>query len=232
MSTKVKSRGGGRARRSRAGLAQRPADEGAAAGAADPRRAAMLSAAFAAFVEHGVSGTTTDEIARRARVSKREIYRHFGSTELLFGELVRERGRTMQQGLALGPAESREAALATMGRFGREFLSLLTAPSTIAVYRMAVAEATRLPELGRQLDAQGRGVVREALQAWLADARQRAVLPVSDPERAAGSYLAMLMGDLPLRLMLGAIPPPGPAELASRVVAALAAFGRLWLERE
>jgi AcrR family transcriptional regulator len=201
-------------------------------GGADPRRAAMLSAAFEAFVEHGVSGATTEEIARRARVSKREIYRIFGSKEALFAEIVRERGRSMQQGLELAAAASVETALDTIERFGREFLGLLTEPSTIAVYRMAIAESTRLPELGRQLDVQGRETVREALHHWLVDARRRAVLPVSDPERAADSLLATLQGDLPLRLMLGTIQAPDAASIASRAAAARAAFQRLWLHRK
>lgn len=197
--------------------------------AADTRRTVMLTAAFEAFVKQGVSGATTDEIARRACVSKREIYRIFGSKEGLFAELVAERGRTMHQGLELVPPTSPESALAALERFGREFLNLLTAPSSIAVYRMAIAEASSLPELGRQLDVQGREVVRQGLQRWLADARQRQVLRVSDPERAAGSFLAILMGDLPLRLMLGAIKQPEPAELAHRAGVARIAFQRLWL---
>ena len=34
----------------------------------------VLSAAFSAFMERGYSGASTAEIARRAKVSKRELY--------------------------------------------------------------------------------------------------------------------------------------------------------------
>lgn len=196
---------------------------------ADPRREAMLSAAFEAFVEHGVSGTTTDEIARRARVSKREIYRLFGNKEVLFAELVRARGTTMRRGLTLAPPESRATALEALERFGREFLTLLTDVSTVAVYRLAISEAGRAPELGRQLDLQGRGAVLESLQRWLALARERGALPVSDPERAGGSFLALLIGDLTVRQLLGAMAAPDAGEIARRASAASAAFQRLWL---
>src|SRR5512142_3353384 len=50
---------------------------------------------------------------------------------------------------ALAPPAGREAALETLERFGREFLALLTAPTTVGVYRLAVGEASRSPELGR-----------------------------------------------------------------------------------
>jgi len=195
----------------------------------DPRAAAILAAAFEAFVEGGVAATTTLDIARRARVSKREIYALFGSREALFAALVRRRAQVMRQALALSPAMNEATLLETLERFGREFLGLLLQPTTVAVYRRAAAEAGRLPELGRALDEEGRGGVVRALGAWLGEAREAGVLPATDPERAGGSFLALLIGDLPLRLTIGAIRAPGPEEIARRAAAARAAFARLWL---
>ncbi len=212
MSTKVKRRPGSRVE-----------------GAPDARTDAILRAAFEAFVAHGVSGATTDEIARRARVSKREIYRLFGSKEDLFARLVRERAAAMRRALTLAPALDRAEALATLQRFGREFLVLLTDPTTVSVYRLAVGEAGQFPALGRELDESGRATVWAALSAWLADASARGVLPVPDVERAGGSFLALLMADLPVRLMLGVIATPAPEEIDRRAALATAAFVRLWL---
>jgi TetR/AcrR family transcriptional regulator, mexJK operon transcriptional repressor len=223
MSTKVKSRSHPGVRAGEAQGGERTAD---------PRREAMLSAAFDAFLEHGVSGTTTEEIARRARVSKREIYRLFGNKEVLFAELVRARGTSMRRGLALAPPESRATALEALERFGCEFLTLLTDRSTVAVYRLAIAEAGRAPELGRQLDLQGRGTVRESLQRWLTLARDKGVLPVTDPDRAAGTFLVLLSGDVTVRQLLGAVGPLDAGEISSRSAAASAAFQRLWLGQQ
>lgn len=224
MSTKVK-RGrppGGDPARKRRGPAS--TEEGA-----DPRRTALLRAAYEAFVERGAAGATTDEIARRAHVSKREIYRLFGSREALFSALVRERAAGMRRALTLEPPADRAAALETLERFGREFLTLLTAPTTTAVYRLAIGEAATVPELGRTLDAEGRGAVWGALVRWTAAARDAGALPVPDPELAAGSFMALLMADLPVRLALGAVGPPEPALLARRAALARAGFERLWL---
>lgn len=228
MSTKVKPRPAPRSGPLRRGGSP-PDPEPLAAREGDPRSAAIRAAAFEAFVEHGVSGATTDEIARRARVSKREIYRLFGSKESLFAELVRERVVHMRQALTLAPPADRASALETLERFGREFLALLTAPTTTAVYRLAVSEAGRLPALGRELDVLGRGAVVSALVGWTAEAARRGTLPIPDVERAAGSFLALLLGDLSVRLMLGAVPAPSEAEIAARAVAARAGFTRLWL---
>src|SRR6185295_3032765 len=43
------------------------------------RRQSIIKAAFSALMEKGYAGTSTLEIARRARVSKRELYAEFGS---------------------------------------------------------------------------------------------------------------------------------------------------------
>ena len=197
--------------------------------AEDPRAEGIRRAAHAVFLERGVSGATTDEIARRARVSKREIYRLFASKEALFAELVRHRAAAMRGALALAPPASLDAALETLERFGREFLRLLTDPETVAIYRLAVAEAARSPALGRQLDALGRGKVWSALNRWMAQARRRGALPVPDVQRAAGSFMALLMADLPVRLMLGASPTPSAAAVARRAELAREGFRRLWL---
>jgi AcrR family transcriptional regulator len=198
----------------------------------DPRHAAIRRAAFEAFLENGVAGTTTDEISRRARVSKREIYRLFGSKEALFEALVRERARTMRKPLVLAPPTDRPEALAILERFGREFLTLLIDPTTIAFYRLAMSEAGRFPGLGRELDAQGRGTVRPALIGWMKDAVARGALPLRDIEAAAGSFMALLVGDLTVRLLLNAIHTPTKAEVDRRAALATSAFTRLWLEGE
>jgi AcrR family transcriptional regulator len=230
MSTKVKRRpaqgGTGRrgAARGRGAALPGPPE----AHPADPRHAALRRAAFEAIVECGVSAST-EEIARRARVSKREIYRLFGSKEVLLTDLVRQRAAVMRRALDLPPPPDRAAALETLERFGREFLALLTAPATIALYRLVIGEAGRRPELGRELDAHGRGTVWPALKNWMAEAARRGALPVTDVDRAAGTFMVLLMGDLPTRLMLGAVPTPPEGELLQRAVAAAEGFARLWL---
>jgi len=198
-------------------------------GESDPRLEAILAAAYEAFVEKGISGATTLDIARRARISKREIYTLFGSKEALFTALVRGRAGLMRQVLELPPPQTPEAALQTLERFGREFLALLTQPTTIAVYRLAVSEADHMPELGRALDELGRGTVWNALTSWFRQAQQAGLFGQIPIERAAGSFMALLGADLPLRLMLGAVPPPTADEIAQRASAAIAGFARLWL---
>jgi AcrR family transcriptional regulator len=56
---------------------------------ADERREEMLAAALEEFGEHGLHGTSTDDIARRAGVSQPYLFRLFGTKKELYLEVVR-----------------------------------------------------------------------------------------------------------------------------------------------
>jgi AcrR family transcriptional regulator len=51
---------------------------------AEERREEILEAAFAEFAEHGLHGTSTDSIARRAGVSQPYLFRLYGTKKDLF----------------------------------------------------------------------------------------------------------------------------------------------------
>jgi AcrR family transcriptional regulator len=53
-------------------------------------RAALLSAARTLFARQGVAGTTVDDIARLAQVSRATAFNYFPSKQVLLGALVRE----------------------------------------------------------------------------------------------------------------------------------------------
>src|SRR5947207_9408564 len=52
------------------------------------KRQAILDAATTAFLSKGYLGTSMDEIAALARVSKQTVYKHFADKESLFTEIV------------------------------------------------------------------------------------------------------------------------------------------------
>ena len=52
------------------------------------KRRAILDAATAAFLRNGYLGTSMDEIAALAGVSKQTVYKHFADKERLFSEIV------------------------------------------------------------------------------------------------------------------------------------------------
>lgn len=192
-------------------------------GARDP----ILDAAYRVFVERGLDGATTLEIARRARTSKRTLYERFGSKEGIFAALVEMRASRMRAPLALGePGSPRELDAILMG-FGERFLEQLVKPTTLATYRLVLAHGGRGSVLAHTLDEAGRGTVIRAVTDFFAAAGRRGLVRAEDPSRPATTFLALLVGDLVFRLVLGVADTPSPADLRRR--ARVAADAVAWL---
>ena len=84
---------------------------------ADERREEIIAAAFDEFAEHGLHGTSTDTIARKAGVSQPYLFRLFGTKKELYLEVVRlclRQTLELFQNAAAG--KSGEEALEAMGR--------------------------------------------------------------------------------------------------------------------
>src|SRR6187551_723771 len=58
------------------------------ADAAADTRTAILDAALAEVLEHGIRRTTASDIARRARVSRQTLYRYWPDAQAVFAALV------------------------------------------------------------------------------------------------------------------------------------------------
>ena len=184
------------------------------------RRRAILEAAYQVLVERGYAGASTLEIATRARVSKRELYAEFGSKSGILRALIAATAARMQLPLATAEIQDREGLAAALVRYGTAALSELTSPHVVAINRLAVAEAGRSSEMGAILEDTGREPNRKALIDLLARAQAAGVLGPGEPGAIAGEYFSLLMGDLMYRLLLGAVPRPGPKEIGKRARAA------------
>ena len=57
---------------------------------ADPRRVALLEAAFGVFARYGYRKTSMDEVARAAQISRQGLYLHFANKEDLFRATLRQ----------------------------------------------------------------------------------------------------------------------------------------------
>src|ERR1700704_2996725 len=84
-----------RPRRSRQRKRRMPAGE---------RRAAILDAAMRVFADRGYHGSSIDEIAREAGVSKALIYEHFASKQALWASLLDVQAAEIFRRLAAGAA--------------------------------------------------------------------------------------------------------------------------------
>jgi AcrR family transcriptional regulator len=190
----------------------------------------VLKAAFAAFRKHGFSGASTLDIATRARVSKRDLYALFGSKQAMLAACIKERAGRMRQPLELAAPvpHSRQEGVATLVELGTSILRGVSHPDVLVVYRLAIAESDRTPEIARTLDRSGREANHAALAGWIAKAQAQHLIGAGDPATIAAHFLAALWGTLLIQLLLRVREAPSAKEIDARAHAAADAILTLY----
>jgi AcrR family transcriptional regulator len=192
----------------------------------DARRR-ILDAAFSAFMETGYGETSTLEIARRARVSKRELYALVGNKQEMLVACISERATRLRAPAELPRPTDREGLERTLAAFGAQLLRETTNETVIAVYRLAIAEAVRTPEVAAALETIGRRSGRAAVVGILSDAYDSGLLD-GDLEAMAERFAGLLWGDLMVGLLLRVVETPGQEVVDTRASSAATAFLRLY----
>lgn len=191
-------------------------------------RSRILGAAFDAFVEHGYDKTTTIEIATRAKVSKRELYALVGNKQEMLAACIRSRAQRLRMPVDMPEVKSREGLAKALAGIGEVLLREVSDRAVIAVFRLAIAEADRAPEIARALNEIGREAARSALRAAFSRARA-AKLVDGSPAEMAERFAALLWGDLMLNLLMRIEEQPPEPEIRRRARAAAAALLELYL---
>jgi AcrR family transcriptional regulator len=198
-----------------------------AAPAGSSVRERILTAAFKAFTEEGYAATSTLEIATRAKVSKRDLYANFGSKHEMLVACITGRAERMRLAGGFPIPDSRPMLAATLTAFATNLVREISHPSVIAVFRLAIAEATRAPEIAQTLDRAGREAARNGLAALFAGAQSAGLLGAGEPTEMAAQYFGLLWENLMIGLLLGVAAAPEPAEAERRAIKATSAFMRL-----
>lgn len=195
----------------------------AASAGDDELRARILRAAFEAFIENGYAGTSTLEIATRANVSKRDLYASFANKQAMLVACIKTRLDKMRMPGGLPPPATREALVSTLTAFGANLLTETFQPAVVAMFRLAIAEAERAPEVARAID-EGRKAARRTVSELVAHAQSLGHLAPGDPSAMADRFLALLREDVMMSLLLGVAAPPSRAKIEARAAGATRAF--------
>lgn len=175
------------------------------------KRQAILEAAEPLFLRDGYLGTSMDELAEHAGVSKQTVYRHFVSKELLFVELVTSMTAGSGDDLdKLGGLPEKDAELAPyFTHYAVDELRIVVTPRLLQLRRLVIGEVGRFPVLAEALYQNGPRRSIRCLTAVISELSRRGLLAAEDPEVAATTLNwlvlaapvneAMLLGD-------GAIP--------------------------
>lgn len=189
-------------------------------------RERILEAAFAAFMKNGYAAASTLEIATRARVSKRELYALVGNKQEMLIACIGERAKRFDVPAEFPALEDRETLAQALAAFGTKLVREVSDPDVIGVFRLAIAEAARAPEVAQALNSIGREASRSALRTIMARALAAGLL-TGRPAELAERFAGLLWGDLMVSLLLGVAERPSPRAIAQRARDAAAAFSQL-----
>jgi AcrR family transcriptional regulator len=185
-------------------------------GRSERKRQAILTAARAAFLEHGYAGTSMDQIAAAAAVSKQTVYKHFADKDRLFESVVTgDISDAEQQSRAVLAALPDSDDLATDLRgFARQHLVTVTQPHLIRLRRVVIAAADRFPDLADTWYANGPERGAATLADRFARLAERGRLRLDDPLLAA-QHFNWLVLSIPLNraMFRPTAEPYTPAEL-------------------
>ena len=190
------------------------------------KRRKILDAARKVFAEHGFERASVDQIATRAGVSKATVYNHFADKKALFVAAVVEATDELSTHLKACLECSAGDVEAALRAIGEEIMALWLSPSTSALYRQAIAEAARLPEIGRMVFERGTQAIYDAVASHLARWSAAGALDIDDPRAAAITFVALCHGDLVTRMRLGVLEYPVDGAVRETVDRAVRTFVR------
>lgn len=193
------------------------------------KRADILAAAEELFLAHGYLGTSVDDVASRAGVSKPTVYAHFGNKEALFVEIVSAMtggagDRVLYAAVDLEGDGSDDVARHLCTHAMRQLTAVLD-PRILRLRRLVIGEVCRFPELAAALFAGGPARAIGELTRIVAAYADRGRLRVDDPGVAATHLNWLIMG-APLNeaMLLGDTGVPDEPALRRHVTEAVRIF--------
>ena len=161
----------------------------------DLKRKALLLAATEVFLDKGYDGTSMDDVAAKAAVSKPTVYKYFSDKERLFAEIVSATTGQID-GLVRLVAETManetgvEASLTVLAR---RFIDALMQPQVLRLRRLVIANADRFPDVGRSWYEQGFERVLATLASSFQSLADRKLMIGGNPLLAAHHFVGLLL---------------------------------------
>lgn len=193
-----------------------------------PRQTAVLECALGLLVAGGGKALTTAGVARAANCSKESLYKWFGDREGLLAAVIAH-----QAGKVRIAGEDGRTDAATVREnltlFARDLLSVLAGETSLALNRLAIGQASQDDaRLGGLLLERGRGRIETRARALLESGRRHGHLRFDDVEEAYRTLYGLIVGDLHIRMLLGARPRAGESDFSRQAEDAITRFYRLY----
>jgi AcrR family transcriptional regulator len=172
----------------------------------------ILDAATALFLAHGYGATSIEQVAQRARISKRTFYHRFADKPALFGAVVHRIVERLRP-RADPPAVDGADLPAVLRHLAELILPAALSPQAIALHRLIVGESARFPRLVAVVNENSAVEDAVAMIAGLLESEARAGrIALHDAVFAARQFLYMIF-TIPQRSAIGLGRPMSAAQL-------------------
>jgi TetR/AcrR family transcriptional regulator, regulator of autoinduction and epiphytic fitness len=155
---------------------------------AQEKRALIVTAATALFLELGYDRTSLARIAESAGVSRATLFKQFPSKAALFDAIVTESWSTADEEEP-PPAGN---IVDGLGIIGRRYAELLGRAQMTDLFRIVIAELPRFPELAHAQFSQGKMPYFESVRSYLLAEHEAGTVRIEDVDLAATQFLGMI----------------------------------------
>lgn len=152
----------------------------------------ILTAAADAFLEKGFEETSTADIARRAKVSKRELYSNFSDKRDILAAVITELQTQIQAQTNISMSSS-EDLKTVLTRAGTQIYEFTNSNRFGKLFRIVAAESFRDPVSAQKFYLLGPGMGRENTAALIKRHMKLGNLRKADPLQAADDFLDLVV---------------------------------------
>ena len=175
---------------------------------------AIREAAACLFLTEGMGKTSMDAIAQAAGVSKQTVYSHFNSKDDLFRACVAT--KVHMYGLDEAHCDASLPVDEALCRVGVQFMTLLSDPEVVQMFRLIIAEANAFPRVAGMFYETGpRATVDYVVQMFTHYLKGGA--DEGKAAQAAKEFLALVKSDCLVEKLLGVGPSLSDEEIKDHV---------------
>lgn len=155
----------------------------------EQKRQQIFDAAVVEFMENGFKAASMDAISARANVSKRTVYNHFPSKEILFDAII-ERTLSEDSTFAIRFDATKDLRK-QLKELSLAYLAAITNDDYIKLSRVVVSEFVRDHDAARKAFAQF-NLHDQAVIDFIAEAMEAEQLRKADPSHASNQLLSLI----------------------------------------
>jgi TetR/AcrR family transcriptional regulator of autoinduction and epiphytic fitness len=156
----------------------------------DQKRRQILDAAEELFHSIGVENTSMDQLAQQAQVSKRTVYNHFATKDVLFQAILQRMFDKLAEGVELR-FDTATPIDQQLRKIAEDEVEMLSSDAFLRVAKIAIMQVMQRPELAKVMNDNALGCKRY-LETFLTDACAAGVLKITNIPFASKQFVFQL----------------------------------------